>query len=167
MEQPDRAYVFQPEVEVRCELPFVPRPDLRGAAADEWDELVADLHYAETPEYATGHGIAAEWEVVDGACRVLRTCWIPEAEIEKTVTAPIADVELSMSALGALADGAAARSAVSPLVDHYRSWINDVRRPRLADPEADLKRPRSVPIGIPLALELQRANQTGGPRELV
>ena len=38
-------------------VPFVPRPDLRGAGADEWDEQVADLHYADTPEYATGHGV--------------------------------------------------------------------------------------------------------------
>ncbi len=39
------------------------RPDLRGArgsGADDWDERVADLHYAATPEYATGHGVSAE-----------------------------------------------------------------------------------------------------------
>lgn len=122
-DQPDRAYAFQPEIAVSCELAFVPRPDLRGATADEWDELVGDLHYADTPEYATGHGIAADWEVVDGVCRVLRTRWIPKAEVEKTVTAPIADVELSMSALGELADGDAVRAALSPLVAHYRGWI--------------------------------------------
>lgn len=126
-EQPDHAYSFQPEIEVSCELSFVPRPDLRGATADEWDELVGDLHYADTPEYATGHGIAADWEMVDGACRVLRTRWIPRAEVEKTVTAPIADVELSMSALGELADGAAVRVALTPLVAHYREWITAQR----------------------------------------
>ena len=122
-EQPDRAYAFQPEIEVSCALSFVPRPDLRGATADEWDELVGDLHYADTPEYATGHGIAADWEVVDAECRVLRTRWIPKAEVEKTVTAPIADVELSMAALGGLADGTAVRAALTPLVAHYREWI--------------------------------------------
>ena len=103
--------------------PFVPRPDLRGAHADEWDELVADLHYADTPEYATGHGVAADWEILDGACRVVRTRWIPGAEVEKTVTAAIPDVELRMAALGALADGAAAREALTPLVTRYRAWI--------------------------------------------
>ena len=50
----------------------------------DWDEQVADLHYADTPEYATGHGVSADWEIVDGACRVLRTRWIPSAEVEKT-----------------------------------------------------------------------------------
>jgi hypothetical protein len=122
--EPDLAYVFQPELEVRSDRPFVPRPDLRGARAAEWDELVADLHYADTPEYATGHGVSAEWEVVDGRCHLLRTAWIPSAEVEKTATADVPDVELSMEALGALADGAAAETALQPLVGQYRGWID-------------------------------------------
>lgn len=120
---PDRAYAFQPVIEVNCDPPFVPRPDLRGAAADEWDELVNDLHYADTPEYATGHGIAADWELVDGQCRKLWTAWLPKAEVEKTTTATIDDVEVSMAALGALADGVTVRAALAPLAAHYRDWI--------------------------------------------
>lgn len=122
---PDRAYAFQPVVEVVCDPPFVPRPDLRGAPAGEWDELVNDLHYADTPEYATGHGIAADWELVDGHCRKLWTAWLPKAEVEKTATAKIDGVEQSMAALGSLADGAAARAALAPLVTHYRDWITE------------------------------------------
>jgi Helicase conserved C-terminal domain len=120
---PDRAYAFQPAIEVSCDPPFVPRPDLRAAAADEWDELVNDLHYADTPEYATGHGIAADWELVDGQCRKLWTVWLPKAEVEKTTTAKIDDVEVSMAALASLADGAAVRTAFEPLSAHYREWI--------------------------------------------
>ena len=85
-EKPDLAYVFQAEIEVRSDHPFVPRPDLRGAQAAEWDDQVADLHYADTPEYATGHGVSAEWDIVDSACRLLRSAWIPSAEVEKTAT---------------------------------------------------------------------------------
>ena len=118
--EPDLAYVFQPELEVRSDRPFVPRPDLRGARAAEWDEQVADLHYADTPEYATGHGVSAEWEIVDGACHLLRTAWIPSAEVEKTATVDVPGVELSMEALGALADGAAVEAALRPLVAQYR-----------------------------------------------
>ncbi|HWK27758.1 MAG TPA: DISARM system helicase DrmA [Solirubrobacter sp.] len=120
---PDRAYAFQPVIEVACDPPFVPRSDLRGAAADEWDELVNDLHYADVQEYATGHGIAADWELVDGKCHTLWTAWLPKAEVEKTTTAKIDGVELSMAALGALADGAAVRAALAPLAAHYRDWI--------------------------------------------
>jgi hypothetical protein len=126
--EPDLAYAFQPELEVRGDRPFVPRPDLRGARAAEWDEQVADLHYADTPEYATGHGVSAEWDVVDGACHLLRTAWIPSAEVEKTETVEVPGVELSMQELGALGDGAAAETALLPLATQYRDWIEAQRR---------------------------------------
>jgi hypothetical protein len=129
--EPDLAYAFQPELEVRSDRSFVPRPDLRGARAAEWDEQVADLHYADTPEYATGHGISAEWEMVDGACHLLRTAWIPSAEVEKTATVAVPGVEISMEVLGALADGAAVEAALRPLVTEYRSWI-EARRGDIA-----------------------------------
>lgn len=125
--EPDLAYVFQPELEVRSDRPFVPRPDLRGARAAEWDEQVADLHYADTPEYATGHGVSAEWEIVDAGCHLLRTAWIPTAEVEKTATVDVPGVELSMETLGALADGASAKAALQPLVTQYRGWIENRR----------------------------------------
>jgi hypothetical protein len=125
--EPDLAYAFQPELEVHCDRSFVPRPDLRGARAEEWDEQVADLHYADTPEYATGHGISAEWEIVNSTCHLLRTAWIPSAEVEKTATVDVANVEISMEALGAIANGAAAESALRPLVTQYRSWIEAQR----------------------------------------
>jgi hypothetical protein len=119
----DRAYIFQAELEVRCEQPFVGRPDLRSGDSD-WDEQVADLHYADTPEFATGHGVSVDWELVDGECRVLRTRWIPCAEVEQTVPAQLEAAELRMEALGALSDGAAARAALAPLVSEYRDWID-------------------------------------------
>ena len=124
----DRAYAFQAELEITCIESFVPRPDPRGMGAAEWDDRVADLHYADTPEYAVGHGVSAEWEVVDGDCHLLRTAWIPTATVAKTEPVKIPDVELSMEALGALADGEAAFAALNPLVGHYRSWIERAAR---------------------------------------
>ncbi len=126
-DNPDLSYVFQAEIEVRGEDPFVPRPDLRGALAAEWDEQVADLHYADTPEFATGHAVSADWEIVDGACRLLRTAWVPQADVEKTATVDVPDVELSMDALGALADGAAVTARLQPLVVAYRRWVETQR----------------------------------------
>ena len=123
-EDKDSRYAFQAEIEVQSEHPFVPRPDPRGAQADEWDDKVADLHYADVPEYATGHGVSAEWDILDNHCQVVRTAWIPSAEVEKTETAEISDVELSMEALGALDGGDSAQAALSPLVVQYRRWID-------------------------------------------
>jgi len=121
-ENPDLAYAFQSEIEVHGDRPFVPRPDPRGALAEDWDEQVADLHYADTPEYATGHGVSAQWEAAQGECRVLRTAWIPSAEVEKA-TVDVPGAELSMEALGSLADRAAVEAALRPLVTRYREWI--------------------------------------------
>ena len=128
----DSAYAFQAEIEVRGQRPFVPRFDLTGTLASDWDERVADLHYADTPEYATGHGISADWDIVDGECRSLRTTWIPSGEVAKTDTVEVPGAELSMDALGALPDGAAVRVALRPLVDGYRAWI-DSRRANVAN----------------------------------
>ena len=122
-ENRDLAYAFQPEIKVQSEHSFVPRPDLRGARAAEPDEKVADLHYADTPEYATGHGVSAEWEIVDRACHILRTAWIPSAQVEKTETVNVLGVELSMEILGALTNGTSAEMALNPLVAQYRAWI--------------------------------------------
>ena len=127
-DKPDRAYAFQAQIQVQSDRPFVPRPDLRGLQAADWDDQVADLHYAGSPEFATGHGVSADWELLDGACHVLRSTWIPQAEVEKTDTAAVPGVELSMDQLGALADGPAVEAALRPLVTQYRAWIHNQGR---------------------------------------
>ncbi|MYC84650.1 MAG: helicase [Acidimicrobiia bacterium] len=127
----DRGYAFQAELEVTSHLPFVPRPDPRGSRAAEWDDQVADLHYSDTPEYAVGHGVSAEWEMVGGECRQLRTAWIPSATVPKTEPVKRPEVELTMEVLGELPDGEAARAALQPLVESYRAWI-EVQRDGLA-----------------------------------
>ena len=119
----DAAYAFQAEIEIRAEHAVVPRPDPQGAWASAWDDQVADLHYADMPEYATGHGVSADWELVNGGCRVLRSTWIPSATVERTETVDVAGAELDMETLGELADGAAAELALQPLVEQYRQWI--------------------------------------------
>ncbi len=124
----DLGYAFQAELEITSEVPFVPRPDPRGAHGREWDDQVADLHYADTPEYAVGHGVSAEWEVVGGKCHVLRTTWIPDAAVAKTEATSKPEAELSMEVLGSLPDGDAVSAALRPLVEHYRAWIDSQYR---------------------------------------
>jgi hypothetical protein len=124
-----RAFIFQARISVQCEQGFVARPDPRGwDEQDEWDQRVADLHYRDCFEYGVGHGVSVEvCQESDGTCRCVRTIWIPEAEVERVAPAPIEDVELRMEALGQLQDGAEARAKLSPLVEHYRSWIGKQR----------------------------------------
>lgn len=121
----DSSYAFQTEIEVQGDCPFEGQPDPRGLLAEDSDEQIADLHYADTPYYATGHGVSADWEVKDGECRLLRTTWIPSADVERTESVQLQDVELSMEALGALEDGEACRATLQPLVDRYVRWISE------------------------------------------
>ena len=124
-----RAFAFQTSLKLACPEPFVPRPDLRGTLAgglaQEWDEQVADLQFRDVFEYAVGHGISATAErEPGGVCHVVKTTWIPTAEVEKVSPAAIADVELNMEALGALTSHAEAQTNLAPLVTHYRTWLN-------------------------------------------
>ena len=119
---------FQTEIEIRCDAGFLGRPDPRGFRSNDWDGEVADLHYADTPEYATGHGVSADWEIADDdVCRRVRTTWIPRAEVEKIETVAVPGAELSMRTLGEAADGTQAERMLRPLVTEYRGWIESQR----------------------------------------
>ena len=120
----DEAFAFQVQLEIHADVEFLRRPDLRGTASDDWDDRVADLQYRDDGEYSVGHNVATEAIRQDGVCcKLVRTCWIPDAEVEKVEAAPIHDVELSMDGLAGLKDGEEAKKKLSPLVDQYRDWI--------------------------------------------
>jgi hypothetical protein len=145
--QPDpnhhyRKFAFQAELELQSDVPFVPRPDLRGALhsgiSEEWDEQVADLHYRDVFEYAVGHGVATRAKRSGGSCRIVTTEWLPTAEVERVEPSAIEGVELSMEALADLADGADAVAKLSPIVGQYQSWI-DAQSDKLSNLEPEQK----------------------------
>ena len=133
LDEAETTYAFQAEIEVWSDRPFLPRPDPRPALGDDWDEQVAALHYAGAPRYATGHNVSAQWDADDdGGCRLVRTAWIPQAEVEKTETFEPEGVDLSMDRLGELPTGGEAERALQPLLAAYREWIGE----RRAEPAA-------------------------------
>ena len=120
----DEAFVFQVQLELGSESEFLRRPNLRGIASDDWDESVADLQYRDVGEFAVGHNVATEAIQEDEVCcKVVRTRWIPMAEVEKVDPADIPGVEWSMDALANLQDGPDAKAKLGPLVEQYRDWI--------------------------------------------
>jgi hypothetical protein len=120
----DETFAFQVEMEISGGVEFLRRPDLRSFASEEWDERVADLQYRDEGEYAVGHNVATEAIRENGeCCKLVRTCWIPQAEVEKVETAKIPGVALGMDALAALKDGADAKEKLGALVEQYRDWI--------------------------------------------
>jgi hypothetical protein len=120
----DEAFAFQVHLEISGDTEFLRRPDLRGLSSDDWDERVADLQYRDEGEYSVGHNVATEAVRDDGVCcKVVRTCWVPDAEVEKVEPAKIPRVEISMDALASLRDGENAKEKLGPLVVEYRKWI--------------------------------------------
>ena len=129
----DAAYVFQAELSLHAEQPFVPRPNLRGRHSDDWDEKVADLQYADAVEYAVGHNISAVAVTdPDSRCRQVQTAWMPTADVEKVVPAVPPGVELGMEALAGAASAEAIRGMVGPMIAEYAAWIDGQLR-RLPD----------------------------------
>jgi len=121
----DEQFAFQAQLVVRCDQPLVPRPDVRGLEAEDWDERVADLQYRDAFEFAVGHGVATRAHVGPGGhCRAVQTAWVPQAEVERVAPERIDGLELGMEALAQLADGTEARARLGGLVTRYRQWID-------------------------------------------
>jgi hypothetical protein len=153
-EKRDEAFAFQTQLEVRCDEGFVARPNLRSLESDDWDERVADLQYRDACEYAVGHSVATEAVLTDGQCRTVRTCWIPEAQVERVAPATLEEIELSMDKLAELPDGAAAKAKLANFVTHYTAWITRQRA----------KAPKSPPRRHEMATELLNRAQVAAKR---
>ncbi len=119
----DEAFVFQAQLEITAAESFVPRPDLRSLHSSDWDERVSDLQYRDVGEFAVGHSVATDSKVVDGCCKTVRTCWIPQAEVERVAPAAMEGVELSMDALALVKDVNEAKTKLGDFVRQYRAWI--------------------------------------------
>ncbi len=143
----DLAYIFQPELSLRTDHPFVARPDVHGHGSHDWDEQVADLQYRDAVEYAVGHNIAVAAHKQGAApCFEVRTAWMPVAEVEKVVardlprSAPTSDkpkgtaVELGMEALASAPSAAAIQAQVAPLLTAYATWLKDQATKSPTDP---------------------------------
>lgn len=120
----DEAFAFQVQLEISGDTDLLSRPDLRSLASGDWDERVGDLQYRDIGEYSVGHNVATD-AALDGekCCKVVRTSWIPQAEVERVEPAQM-DVELSMDLLAVLKDPADAKAKLNPLVKAYREWID-------------------------------------------
>jgi hypothetical protein len=122
-EHRDEGFIFQVELELQSDTTFIARPNLRSLESDDWDERVADLQYRDAFEFSVGHSVATESVVEDGACRTVRTRWLPTAEVEKVAPSKIPGVTLEMEALALLQDGDHAQQQLGAFVTAYQEWI--------------------------------------------
>jgi hypothetical protein len=134
----DLAYAYQVRIELHCPRGFVAQHDLSRITRDDWDEQLADLHYRDAAAYAVGLGCATGHAVAgDGSVRHVHTTHLPLAAVERTVTAPVADVEFAMDRLALLADGVEVHAALDPLVAAYADWAAGQRQAATAPDIAD------------------------------
>lgn len=130
----DESFAFQAQLEIQCDEPFVPRPNIRGLETDDWDEQVADLQYRDAFEYAVGHAVSTEAEIVGQHCHTVRTVWMPRAEVERVAPAEMSGVTLVMDDLSQLQDGADAKVKLGNLAAEYRRWIIEQKKSVPATP---------------------------------
>jgi hypothetical protein len=121
----DEAFIFQAELELTSDKPLVARPNLRSLESHDWDERVADLQYRDNCEFSVGHSVSTAAIINDCECRTVKTCWIPDAEVERVAPAQIDGVELRMENLALLRDGDDAKEQLGNFVTKYREWIKE------------------------------------------
>ena len=87
-ERQDTAYVFQIEMTVKSDRPFVPQPNPHGLDSEDWDERLSDLHFRDVAEYAVGYNVSTSAETVDGVCHRVKTEWMPQGIVQRTEACP-------------------------------------------------------------------------------
>ncbi len=127
----DEGLIFQVELEVQSERSFIARPNLHSLESDDWDERVADLQYRNSFEFSVGHGVSTESVVEAGSCKIVRTCHLPTAEVEKVAPSKISGVTLNMETLAFLRDGEDAMEQLGGFASSYEKWI-EAQKSKLA-----------------------------------
>jgi len=137
----DQAFLFQAKLELHTTEHFLPRPNVRGQGGSDPDEQIAELQYRDVFEYAVGHGVAAEADVVEQQpCTRVRTTWLPTAEVEKVEPGKVQGVErgLEMEVLAAAASPSEVRTLIGELPAAYAAWIETQTKTKVAAHQRDV-----------------------------
>lgn len=159
-ERPDPQYAFQASLQLSCSAGFLGRPDPRRGNADDWDDRVADLQYADVLEFATGHNVACDWIAHGIGCTTVWTTWMPSCVVPFTEPSALAGVMLGMEALAEATEDEL-QSGLLPIVHQYSAWI-EARRAHLP---GDAKR-RTTALALMAAAERARNRMQDGIAQL-
>jgi len=140
----DQQFLMQAQMEVRASdgsAAFLTKDDiqLEQDGSGDSEAQVNDLLYRHSREFATGHGVAAEWDGLtsDGkAVTSVRTEFIPSFEVPKVIAASdiAGGATLNMMSLSKIEEPDALLAVLEPLVKQYEAWINE-RREEAEKPE--------------------------------
>jgi len=122
----DDICLFQPSIRVTAEAgqrPFLHRVP-PGSVPGDADLESYRLLYRDSYEFAVGHNCAVSWgDVAGGHCGWLETRIIPDYQLQ--MTTPNAMDGLEMAALADAATPADIVSRLQPLLDAYKTWIEE------------------------------------------
>lgn len=133
----DASSFFQVELElagVDGEHPFVARPEQLDVQDEDLESNA--LLYRDKPEFAVGHGCAADWErSSDGRARSVSTTFMPEWSVP--IMRPNPDIDSSRLGFDNLAAASSTdRVAIlEALAGGYAGWIEDRKLEALTLPE--------------------------------
>lgn len=132
----DRQWIFQPRLTVcapDASPIFVAKDAVREQQrALDHDEASNALLYRHAREFATGHGVAAEWEDPDAGSKRTTAVWtefIPGFEIPALVAPASAagGACLDMRDLAEAKSGTEVRTMLQPMLLAYQNWIARVK----------------------------------------
>jgi hypothetical protein len=146
----DDEWLFQPQVRVEASdgrPAFAARRLNEIAWSEDADLLANELLYWHRPEYAIGHGCAAEWvapKETREPATIVRTEILPAYELARIDPRESDDPGLDMRGLGGAGPdgipGARLQELLEPLADTYESWITgDLRGDLLPKVPEDLR----------------------------
>jgi hypothetical protein len=137
----DDEWLFQPQISIRAadQRPaFSPRRLEDIAWVEDADQLASELLYWKRPEYATGHGCAAEWTAPEGLrepATEVRTEIVPTYELARIDPRESDDPGLDMRTLGGPGPrgvpGEQLGKLLAPLAEGYLAWIDQRLRGEL------------------------------------
>ncbi|KOR35614.1 hypothetical protein AM228_17620 [Planktothricoides sp. SR001] len=129
--QRDTSYIFQAQLQLECREGFLPRPDLREGGDDDWDERVAAVQYRHNYEFAVGHNASAFAQIDpenSAYCPLIKTTWVPAAEVAQVAPAKLDQVELNMEKIGQFSQSESLQESLRPLTIAYRQWIAEQQK---------------------------------------
>lgn len=128
--------LFQPSIIINSEnnshFAILPYIDQANKSSDVEEKSLA-LLYRNKTRYASGHGVAAKWDVsVDSFCvqtDLMPSSEIPQMDFDYAFSRGVSKKALSVKFLSDLSNASPAerRAAVKELVDAYEMWITELR----------------------------------------
>lgn len=120
--------IFQPEIRVSGHI--VARGTYQLEHNNDPDLLSLQLLYRNQPEFAVGHGCAADWNAVGpNHATDIWTVFVPSVSLPQAVHYERDDLDgLDMMVLASCATGELAAQKLRPIVREYREWIESLAK---------------------------------------